>query len=1010
MLKLRDSTVLTQIDRDYIRSLTGGVSKFIFGLFQEKLKNLQENLANVPSPIFDSLFQSTQDICSLANSWHSPEENKDPSNDDECIWESSYFEKHSYRPIWKVNSHQLNEDGTGINNKRRYRKLIPNLSILSTNHHADFSTDVVKTFTFEPPSISTVSSHLRYFFTLDGATIDRHTSQTLSKYFALERVKRLKTKATQGLLWRWFDDVKISWDMLDLHRGWLRSLLGLSRTHTRSLYKSDFYRSDCKSFIIDKCDDTEFIKNLQQATKTSCINLLSGCMWCNDSLISKTKGNRKHALLSCTNVELRKFRMEMTQLINSKLITFFRKILHLSSHNCISSILREIEVGFCDLQLKNIGRLKKVPHHRNNIYISTKNLLHKWEISKEQLSGVCINDNCLILSEIIGLLPNPHTHIYYDDELGIIDAPWLGMIPCFLDNCIIRSCKKLDGTITHAETMQQIAITLLELWGEIKDLIMGKAIGLHRIIGTTGHTYEKEMTKFHQTKQEKTVEPVICTVIDEPCKSSSVVIHNIRKESPSLTFDTPKHPSKKRKTVNPSYSLNDTPAETKMCIGITCGRDRCFWHGDSAFLPNTIKKSIKQCGRCSRYMTAMRKVSETLENMIDLQINQGKNTAAIQKTIKFCKDNQETLQYKYAPFMNMLDTFLHDDMRMNKAISTNKTSDSSPRSNKNKPNIYERQKLFSRLLQKCIIQATRTTDNPLSILTNAHNFSKLTRQRSLDTISVHSSCSSPSSPTAANSLTVPEAIEASGTSWLSGMAITKAMDVIRSWNAPDMYIGHGDSTTMFNNWTHTQQWTVFGRIFKSERILTEKPHGIYFIPIFSGAVQAGHWHLVVVQKSHRSCTGWILDSLNTEHEHSESHRKIETAFCPGRSRCTWHRKTCRLQTELECGIRVIYGVMKIIHSIRDGHNFQVALHNASLESIPTEDYVSTTIRGEVASLIDTHRQDMIITLSRRRRRNQIRDESSNQKRLKRRKRKALTPVDAISIEEESRTTQNTSTS
>jgi len=98
--------------------------------------------------------------------------------------------------------------------------------------------------------------------------------------------------------------------------------------------------------------------------------------------------------------------------------------------------------------------------------------------------------------------------------------------------------------------------------------------------------------------------------------------------------------------------------------------------------------------------------------------------------------------------------------------------------------------------------------------------------------------------------------------------------------------------------------------------------------------------------------------------------------------------------------------MKMIHSIRDGHTFQEALHSASLESIPTEDYVSTAIRDEVASLINTHRQGMIVTISRRRRA-QIRDESSNQGRIKRRKRKAIKPADIIPIEEESRTTQNT---
>lgn len=55
------------------------------------------------------------------------------------------------------------------------------------------------------------------------------------------------------------------------------------------------------------------------------------------------------------------------------------------------------------------------------------------------------------------------------------------------------------------------------------------------------------------------------------------------------------------------------------------------------------------------------------------------------------------------------------------------------------------------------------------------------------------------------SLTLPEGIEANGTSWLSGMAVTKAVDVIRSWNRPNIFIGNGDSNTTINSWDPTQQ-------------------------------------------------------------------------------------------------------------------------------------------------------------------------------------------------------------
>jgi len=139
-------------------------------------------------------------------------------------------------------------------------------------------------------------------------------------------VEWLKSKPTQGLLWRFIDHVVGGWKELRYHNGLVRALLGLGRTHTRRLYKAENYRGCALStssnlpHTCSKIDPTSTPKRIP-------ISQLSKCMWCSDIGAHKQHTeNRRHVMFYCNHPSLQNFRTKMSKLIEQKLRGFFEDI------------------------------------------------------------------------------------------------------------------------------------------------------------------------------------------------------------------------------------------------------------------------------------------------------------------------------------------------------------------------------------------------------------------------------------------------------------------------------------------------------------------------------------------------------------------------------------------------------------------------------------------------------------------------------------------------------------
>ena len=976
LLELRKNRNI-ETDRVYTRKIVGGVSKFIFSLFQNKFLNSDINkLSSSPTQIRKGLKESMNAMNAIAKGWTLPISTF-CEEDEGSTWNPHYWDGHDARSIWKVDSHQLNDEGTQINITPRYKKLIPNMSILSTNHHADISADYVSKFKQQTRNIKIANSSLRFSITWDGKTIDRHISPFIRNKIECERIKRLRSKPTQGLIWRIEQHTKNIWDTFHLHKGIFRCFLGLSRSHTRCLYKNEKYRFLCKEVQLTKDINPEDKIKLRNSQKAQVlIDILSPCMWCklNKGQIADNKGNRRHLFLHCNNEKLLNFRTDANSLLNQHLRLFYLKMAEITSWEFVTQIIKDISTGFLHHQTNHTGRLKKLAKSRNEFYLSLSELCLKW--GQEQLVSAIKNDRCNILLDIFGITPAFDPLCKGDEEIGIIDLPWLGLVPTFVDDILINACTNLDRTSRPAATVKAISKQLSGMWEEIKELMLGRAIGLHRVISSTG----KVMEKFFEEQTSKDAE-INDERLDKNTERERNLLETRDQVEPENALKRPFAPSpseasktKKAKTDNSNNicsrinvlneeipviignSSDNNLQDLKECQGITCGNENTFWCQDNILARNKIKQNFKQCQRCGRYMTAMKQAHACLSRM-----TQDSGNDICDKVVIFCVSHPHNLQFQYTSFMNLLDPYFGGIEHSKEAKNTNKKTP-------------ERFKLICKIVHRSILHLTKQHDNSkdvvlLSINLIQKSISKINQKHNsckeakkiivpvlpifdkLSYITEHDSDTakffSTNHATSANSPNI----------YLSGGAISHAVKVLRERLTWNVFIAHADAYISINNWLPNQPWSIFGRIFTSQRVLEQKPNGIYLIPFFSGKENSGHWHLIVIEKRRHFCEGWHIDSLGKGTEDRALQDKLQQAFLPGRGRFVWNYPTSTQQSECECGPRTIVAMDRIDKNIRLGRTMTEAISEALLSHITEEEYDSKSIRLEAALLLETHVSD-----------------------------------------------------
>ena len=112
--------------------------------------------------------------------------------------------------------------------------------------------------------------------------------------------------------------------------------------------------------------------------------------------------------------------------------------------------------------------------------------------------------------------------------------------------------------------------------------------------------------------------------------------------------------------------------------------------------------------------------------------------------------------------------------------------------------------------------------------------------------------------------------------YMSDRTMTRSINNIRATITSKFFVAIPLALSIRNLWNPSEGWEDFAVIFRSIRVVREKPNGSYLIPLFSVESKSGHSSFTVIHnKQFRDCMGWMVDSLGTGGTSSEVANNIK---------------------------------------------------------------------------------------------------------------------------------------
>ena len=883
-----------EVDRSYVREHAGGISKFFASILRKSFRKMvQRNNITEPTQWIRNIMQTRNEMfLKLTEQWIACESNSETTN---LTWRRDYFDNNTARAVLKINSHQLSKCGTRIQKPSRYESLTPNLAFLNANHHADFCADLAfqhvqgsnNEMIKDARTMQLPFSNLTFFLTCNGKLLDRHVSTYIRHILSKECIKRLSKKSTQGLLWRILKHTTSTWKTLSCNVGLFRSLLGMSNTHTRCLYKSSPYRTGYLLEHTEHIQDPEQKEAILKSPISSQMKLISNCKWCNQNNLNQHKGNRRHMFLICNDENISKFRNRMNNTVGNRFAIFINELQENSSITTINGYIRKINQDLRMLQEEQIGRLSPLPNHRNNSYLHIDELLKKLEMSS--VTEAIIKSPVIFFSHILGIVPEYSNIELNDEEMGAIDGPWLGLTPSCIDDTTKKYIHNISCKLFDRDDAAICKTRLLQSWREVKALILGRAAGIHKVINFTSEKKEAELVeKYH-------LQELVEKGKTKRRKRQRMKCEEARQQQPIR---------KKVKSQDPR----------KRCNGITCSEKKDKWCYRNNFKDNSINLNRRRCQRCAIFACAMKKTENILQEMVEATNSKNTNW---KKIINAVQQTEKHAQIQYPSLMNMLKAGIPAPTYFTRAqyIRKNRPTEqwkricrimiaainatittldgTSPQAILQKSmqairDIMKEKSIELKLdlaeLKKCVLElqqdsATKQTEVPpietkTQQSTSIHIIkipdseeekqpSENVKRTQLDGKHSHAPIvideseqeingSSPNktiltiSSTAQSTQEIQDALInkldiLSRRSLMSGTQLTMAVDILRYDHTEiNVFLACTEATSIIDSWEPHQGWRRFARIFRSTLVSHRKPDGVYLIPAFSGDNGCGH--------------------------------------------------------------------------------------------------------------------------------------------------------------------------
>jgi len=963
VLNVRENALNT-IGRNFIRKDSAGVSKHVIGAFREAYRNNVQcqtiSRLNIPC----KTIEDNKKACKF-NIWEQSlllrlsifiKHSKTWTIDDKCgeidvnkvVWPLKYWDKHERRPLFKVNSHQLNLSGSARKSPPRYKNIVPKLAPLNANHWADVCAGIP---TSQNPQVNH-HDHLdspflaqRFFLTWGGMSLDKDVANRLRKIFMTEKVKRLRNKPTQGLLWRLMQDMHTSWGTILRHKGWLRSLAGFSNTHSRALYKSELYRNG-NWLTYHPNVALNSVSNIEK------INGSLKCTWCDKQKNSpscgpyghQVKGNRMHHNHFCEHSKLRRFRRRLDNLIEAGLQRMTNAVMTSQGVEGVEKFLRRINITLVSLDQTNRGRLKRPPKAEQYVRAADK-WCQQLQI-KTLTEGISKGE--ISYQQIFGMVPSATEDGLGDSFIGVSEAMLFGLVPRKINTVIEQTSDSLGSDPLPIAARKVLSAQVLQQWKEVQQLMIAKACGLHRLLSTVCKHREK------------------CWKLDYKDKLELSSFQLVKKEVTENA--SAKRPNLEDHTEIKKKRIKITKDEIrKRCYGISC-RCKVYRKGNVKVKPNMIPQGMRQCQRCSNKQGALKAGAITLRALAKELKQEDKQQA-------LTNIEQESLNSpNYGSLMNLLHNRTDTTVSNNAKFKSKKRKISDKEKNMCKIIIEEVQNSPQDIgrdtdtLNICANRIETTLSKNQEIIQNDIKYERKVikeinatgrKQKQDEVIDLVSSQSQESKIEAEicmeNNRRETEKQKNRKTimmtKWqlFSGNDLDRDIALSRSLSGRNVFVADQDAAFLIQSYKLTDDWGRFGRMFRSTVARNNRPAGLYLIPIFRGETGGGHWSTIIVWRQGRRNRGYHIDSLGKTSVTGPIFDKVRCAFTGKRDRFSWVQLECQPQEELECGFRTVEAIRIICIGRSEGKGEEECIQEAGRAGTVSGNYCPATLRRKVAN-------------------------------------------------------------
>ena len=291
------------------------------------------------------------------------------SSDENKPWPLQYWDNHPSLVMMKVDSHQLNSDGSMAD---RYNATTPNTCIAHINQVADNAASFMlgslsgipaNCPNIPPPDCAEAPPSLRFEIMIGESVCDKDTSQSIWRAINQDMVRRAQFKTKQGAAFRALQYCANSLKLLPNAGHSKRLFHGIANSHTRSCYKDPPFRLRVWHYFHNAA---ELLPPSEQRLDIEEADTCPNCVSHNDfsTCTDRPRGTSEHLHLHCTSEPIRSRRNAILLLLENACQDYIRHLRQvLGDVSCLARLLSLCESNKT-LEIESSQAMRALCGHR----------------------------------------------------------------------------------------------------------------------------------------------------------------------------------------------------------------------------------------------------------------------------------------------------------------------------------------------------------------------------------------------------------------------------------------------------------------------------------------------------------------------------------------------------------------------------------------------------------------------------------------------------------------------